>query len=148
MMFLFFLSTQRPPRSTRTDTLFPDTTLFRSGIFIFRQSLQSIITGRLSLLEDGGFAAYHRIGTRRDGDAPGLPVGELQRGFTGNVFDGQQHFGGCSSSVCPPMPAHTFDREELWPPSWSGSGRRLPSYLTAIGLGPLLLNGRRSCWGK
>src|SRR3546814_6712096 len=91
----------------------------RLGIFIFRQSLQSIITGRLSLLEDGGFAAYHRIGTRRDGDAPGLPVGELQRGFTGNVFDGQQHFGGCSSSVCPPMPAHTFDREELWPPSRS-----------------------------
>src|SRR3546814_13764463 len=24
---------RRPPRSTRTDTLFPDTTLFRSGIF-------------------------------------------------------------------------------------------------------------------
>src|SRR3546814_11395147 len=28
--FLFFLSIRRPPRSTRTDTLFPYTTLFRS----------------------------------------------------------------------------------------------------------------------
>src|SRR3546814_16206476 len=29
-MFFFFLSIRRPPRSTRTDTLFPYTTLFRS----------------------------------------------------------------------------------------------------------------------
>src|SRR3546814_7705033 len=28
---LFFLMIRRPPRSTRTDTLFPDTTLFRSA---------------------------------------------------------------------------------------------------------------------
>src|SRR3546814_10900782 len=31
-MFLFFLMIRRPPRSTRTDTLFPYTTLFRSVI--------------------------------------------------------------------------------------------------------------------
>src|SRR3546814_3213369 len=30
MYFFFFLRIRRPPRSTRTDTLFPDTTLFRS----------------------------------------------------------------------------------------------------------------------
>src|SRR3546814_16708251 len=29
--FVFFLMIRRPPRSTRTDTLFPYTTLFRSG---------------------------------------------------------------------------------------------------------------------
>src|SRR3546814_7279972 len=29
---LFFLMIRRPPRSTRTDTLFPYTTLFRSGL--------------------------------------------------------------------------------------------------------------------
>src|SRR3546814_13410305 len=29
-LFYFFLSIRRPPRSTRTDTLFPYTTLFRS----------------------------------------------------------------------------------------------------------------------
>src|SRR3546814_14366108 len=31
-MLFFFLSIRRPPRSTRTDTLFPYTTLFRSPI--------------------------------------------------------------------------------------------------------------------
>src|SRR3546814_9496651 len=30
-VFFFFLSIRRPPRSTRTDTLFPYTTLFRSA---------------------------------------------------------------------------------------------------------------------
>src|SRR3546814_1359744 len=32
MYLFFFLMIRRPPRSTRTDTLFPYTTLFRSGI--------------------------------------------------------------------------------------------------------------------
>src|SRR3546814_4927187 len=31
MILFFFLMIRRPPRSTRTDTLFPYTTLFRSG---------------------------------------------------------------------------------------------------------------------
>src|SRR3546814_1689795 len=31
-MFFFFLMIRRPPRSTRTDTLFPYTTLFRSNV--------------------------------------------------------------------------------------------------------------------
>src|SRR3546814_14315011 len=30
LFFIFFLTIRRPPRSTRTDTLFPYTTLFRS----------------------------------------------------------------------------------------------------------------------
>src|SRR3546814_16522362 len=32
-LFFFFLMIRRPPRSTRTDTLFPYTTLFRSGSY-------------------------------------------------------------------------------------------------------------------
>src|SRR3546814_1785813 len=32
LYFFFFLMIRRPPRSTRTDTLFPYTTLFRSGL--------------------------------------------------------------------------------------------------------------------
>src|SRR3546814_13789281 len=32
VIFFFFLMIRRPPRSTRTDTLFPYTTLFRSGL--------------------------------------------------------------------------------------------------------------------
>src|SRR3546814_12783855 len=35
--FFFFLMIRRPPRSTRTDTLFPYTTLFRSGDHPVRQ---------------------------------------------------------------------------------------------------------------
>src|SRR3546814_15420757 len=31
ILFIFFLMIRRPPRSTRTDTLFPYTTLFRSA---------------------------------------------------------------------------------------------------------------------
>src|SRR3546814_1834145 len=31
LLFFFFLTIRRPPRSTRTDTLFPYTTLFRSA---------------------------------------------------------------------------------------------------------------------
>src|SRR3546814_11443793 len=31
VVFVFFLMIRRPPRSTRTDTLFPYTTLFRSA---------------------------------------------------------------------------------------------------------------------
>src|SRR3546814_15396888 len=31
MSYFYFLRIRRPPRSTRTDTLFPYTTLFRSG---------------------------------------------------------------------------------------------------------------------
>src|SRR3546814_1635230 len=33
-LFIFFLMIRRPPRSTRTDTLFPYTTLFRSVILL------------------------------------------------------------------------------------------------------------------
>src|SRR3546814_4609176 len=37
MMLIFFLMIRRPPRSTRTDTLFPYTTLFRSRSCRFRR---------------------------------------------------------------------------------------------------------------
>src|SRR3546814_17292106 len=37
--FIFFLMILRPPRSTRTDTLFPYTTLFRSDRFLAVQVL-------------------------------------------------------------------------------------------------------------
>src|SRR3546814_14053350 len=35
VLFFFFLMIRRPPRSTRTDTLFPYTTLFRSGYMVW-----------------------------------------------------------------------------------------------------------------
>src|SRR3546814_9462005 len=42
LLFLFFLMIRRPPRSTRTDTLFPYTTLFRSE---YRLDVQAAAAG-------------------------------------------------------------------------------------------------------
>src|SRR3546814_5434452 len=36
-LYVFFLMIRRPPRSTRTDTLFPYTTLFRSDVHSFSE---------------------------------------------------------------------------------------------------------------
>src|SRR3546814_14998498 len=41
-VLLFFLMIRRPPRSTRTDTLFPYTTLFRSKQFTVVEDAQSL----------------------------------------------------------------------------------------------------------
>src|SRR3546814_17800608 len=46
-MFFFFLMIRRPPRSTRTDTLFPYTTLFRSAD-------RDTLVGHLAVLAPGG----------------------------------------------------------------------------------------------
>src|SRR3546814_15387483 len=57
IIYFFFLMIRRPPRSTRTDTLFPYTTLFRSNLILFgppgggKSHLSSGI--RLALIEKG-----------------------------------------------------------------------------------------------
>src|SRR3546814_2660868 len=43
---IFFLMIRRPPRSTRTDTLFPYTTLFRSSII--QEGLEGYASGRFN----------------------------------------------------------------------------------------------------
>src|SRR3546814_15859180 len=40
LFFIFFLILRRPPRSTRTDTLFPYTTLFRSLAEIHEEDIE------------------------------------------------------------------------------------------------------------
>src|SRR3546814_14624383 len=39
----FFLMIRRPPRSTRTDTLFPYTTLFRSGVAAVARRVADVV---------------------------------------------------------------------------------------------------------
>src|SRR3546814_20030461 len=56
---VFFLMIRRPPRSTRTDTLFPYTTLFRSAAGLgrslyFRHYLCTDYSHRCTLLADPG----------------------------------------------------------------------------------------------
>src|SRR3546814_19037776 len=48
LLFFFFLMIRRPPRSTRTDTLFPYTTLFRSGLLATLLSPEVYVHGRFA----------------------------------------------------------------------------------------------------
>src|SRR3546814_8913897 len=75
MFFLFFLMIRRPPRSTRTDTLFPYTTLFRS----FRHEGQKL-QARYGLLKDLSLApsrSGEREGTGKERQV-GLTTRRLQ----------------------------------------------------------------------
>src|SRR3546814_10480062 len=58
LFWFFFLMIRRPPRSTRTDTLFPYTTLFRSDL---RQGTQG-----LSLRKDVEFRRSRLRGSRAE----------------------------------------------------------------------------------
>src|SRR3546814_14520096 len=57
--FIFFLMIRRPPRSTRTDTLFPYTTLFRSS-FTNRENNNTQTMVRLGAIYE--FGANQSIG--------------------------------------------------------------------------------------
>src|SRR3546814_17782905 len=60
--FLFFLMIRRPPRSTRTDTLFPYTTLFRSSTGIL--SLEAVAEGvklRVDRIKGPGYGKYMKF---------------------------------------------------------------------------------------
>src|SRR3546814_12090305 len=77
---------RRPPRSTRTDTLFPDTTLFRSK----RNGSDSIL-GRVGLFRAGKRARAHLacIGLDRGGNAAGQIVEALDEARS--AFEQPQH---------------------------------------------------------
>src|SRR3546814_12814213 len=53
-LFIFFLMIRRPPRSTRTDTLFPYTTLFRSQHRIIHGQDQCLCMTKLQLVDEFG----------------------------------------------------------------------------------------------
>src|SRR3546814_3502624 len=74
LLHFFFLMIRRPPRSTRTDTLFPYTTLFRS--FCIRASSRRYLTifhnvARNQMLRKN---ATRRARLRMRVHKPGLPV--------------------------------------------------------------------------
>src|SRR3546814_13547925 len=54
MYFIFVLMKRRPPRSTRTDTLFPYTTLFRSGHGPAPHRAEVLVQGDAVRAQDGG----------------------------------------------------------------------------------------------
>src|SRR3546814_9811103 len=70
---LFFLMIRRPPRSTRTDTLFPYTTLFRSiGAVIGIANVNIAIDGMLRCVQAD---VHHIIGTVLPIQRARLPTG-------------------------------------------------------------------------
>src|SRR3546814_20128373 len=68
--FFFFLSLRRPPRSTRTDTLFPYTTLFRSGRCGLQQRQGGLGIGDHGIQRGRGAAGeaafHHRLDQRSE----------------------------------------------------------------------------------
>src|SRR3546814_8234080 len=68
MYFIFFLMIRRPPISTRTDTLFPYTTLFRSPAF-------PVDDGQPGILRRALFRCHRRLaGDRQSAVAMGVTV--------------------------------------------------------------------------
>src|SRR3546814_19405189 len=66
MLLILFVMIQRPPRSTRTDTLFPYTTLFRSARRLLARA------GRAARLSRGVREGVERGGLSRRADPRGL----------------------------------------------------------------------------
>src|SRR3546814_11386497 len=80
-----FVMILRPPRSTRTDTLFPYTTLFRSpGGSLCRARLQPVrARHRRAAPRDDGPAARHGAGRRPRGAPGALPADLAAAGAAG-----------------------------------------------------------------
>src|SRR3546814_5146297 len=74
----FFLMIRRPPRSTRTDTLFPYTTLFRSDIAALGHQHDAQILGALvaHILQDRQLLVGDQLRDRLDQLALGDPRSE------------------------------------------------------------------------
>src|SRR3546814_15025458 len=70
----FFLMIRRPPRSTRTDTLFPYTTLFRSPLFRF-----SMLAGALALALPLAASAQVKVGLTLASTGPAASLGIPER---------------------------------------------------------------------
>src|SRR3546814_4514077 len=99
-MFVFFLMIRRPPRSTRTDTLFPYTTLFRSRDVDVPALAFGGASGAQGLAVDLDLVALADLGADPralpvDGDPPlpDQPVGLAPRAEAGvaDVLRSEEH---------------------------------------------------------
>src|SRR3546814_14264692 len=84
-MWFFFLQIRRPPRSTRTDTLFPYTSLFRSPV-LAKDSVRIAVPAFLSGPAAGPFGVPARNGAEMVVDAINegtLPAPYDSKGFAG-----------------------------------------------------------------
>src|SRR3546814_20293818 len=139
--YFFFLRIRRPPRSTRTDTLFPYTTLFRSRD-LFRRSPRSALAhavgGRRPAVA-GRLSAHGWAGPGLRGHGPvvefvgpvlhaGTLRGSLSRSIRGYlvpVAEDPLHPGdpigrppACPGGVSPPLPSPPRRLQPLPPTHW------------------------------
>src|SRR3546814_13259502 len=81
----FFLMIRRPPRSTRTDTLFPYTTPFRSGerlggiVHVARRQIEALGPGRRNDVRGVAAQQQRAVPHRREDVAPQRRDRLLQR---------------------------------------------------------------------
>src|SRR3546814_11819212 len=88
----------RPPRSTRTDTLFPYTTLFRSHLLPHRRR------DIAELSRSGGGARFRRGARRRAAGRPGRQGGALRRfAETARPEVGRKETVGGGAGAYPPL---------------------------------------------
>src|SRR3546814_1411807 len=95
-MFFFFLQIRQPPISTRTDTLFPYTTLFRSdqalarGLYI-EPTVFADVTPDMRLAREEVFGPV--LGILRWSDEPTMieVVNELEYGLTCSIWRSEEH---------------------------------------------------------
>src|SRR3546814_12342717 len=66
LWFLFFLMIRRPPRSTRTDTLFPYTSLFRSLLSIPKHKIAQASGLFNTIRQVGGSFGVALLGSRSE----------------------------------------------------------------------------------
>src|SRR3546814_21034447 len=87
MCIFFFLMIRRPPRSTRTDTLFPYTTLFRSSAAARSLDLSvAVASQRLKRLERAlGVRLLHRTTRRLHPTPEGVALAEQGREQCGDL---------------------------------------------------------------
>src|SRR3546814_13974027 len=101
----FFLMIRRPPRSTRTDTLFPYTTLFRS-LRIAKRRLDAGVTSALD------FRQAESLLTQAETELAGLHLAKAQNDNFLAVLTG----GPLPAGLSAPMPL--ADQKKIGRASW------------------------------
>src|SRR3546814_9221093 len=92
-LLFFFVMIRRPPRSTRTDTLFPYTTLFRSDSLVLQHLVDGQVLEAIALVDaavDGDPVGLdlEQAGIGKGGAAPLEPAAEIDLAILGQETNG------------------------------------------------------------
>src|SRR3546814_20215422 len=108
---------RRPPRSTRTDTLFPYTTLFRSDAAIIEEVSERAPASQHVVYRLGQIVVARELGQLRG--EPGVKLGNERRAALlphGEAFGGAAAVHGALDIEQCIDPLHGFARDRIEPP--------------------------------